>query len=298
MADQFQNPTGLKLLKEVGFVFKTKPVFQKRCPLVLFVCGGKLGEPSIRESFIKWSATALPDFKVLLAEQAFKEVVAQDPRKFIDLALFEKLIADISDCILIFPESVGSWAEVGYFSAIEGVRNKILVVNNLKYEATDSFITLGPISVIDEHSFLKPTLHVSFPDPPTSFDRLEERLSRVKCLRRKHLQYQHYRKLDYRQQLCVVSEIIRILRVVTKQGLIRALSNSYGRPRDLELEFLLSILVGANWVSVHDEFFVPTKSFISLLEIEGTEVDKLSARALFYHQKNDPRAFSFASSWS
>jgi hypothetical protein len=146
MADQFANPTGRKLLEEVGSIFKNKPVFQRRPPHVLFVCGGPIsaGPTSMRRDFIDWAKAALPDFMVLLAEDAFKEALFHHPRKFINLATFERLVAEISDCIIIFPESAGSFAEVGYFSALKDVRTKVLVVNDRKFEGVDSFVTLGP----------------------------------------------------------------------------------------------------------------------------------------------------------
>jgi hypothetical protein len=297
MAGQFQNRSGAKLLTELRLIFKAKPVFQRKTLHVLFVCGGPVAGDSMRAEFIKWAKIALPDFKVLLAEDAFKEALFHDPPKFINLAVFEKLIAEISDVILIFPESAGSLAEVGYFSAIEGVRNKILVVNDRRYEAEDSFVTLGPVSAINAESFLQPALHVCSPGLGIDFSPLEKRLGRIKDrskVRRKLIQHQYFRKLDYGQQLCVLFEIIRILRAVTKEGLSRAIKNAYGRPNELDLEILLSVLVAANWISMRDEFFVPDKSSLSLLEIEGTEIEQLSARALFYYREHDARAYSFA----
>lgn len=74
-----------------------------------------------------------------------------------------------------------------------------------------------------------------------------------------------------------------------------ALSYALGKADVSELEMLLSILVGADWVSLRDEFFLPAKSFDSLVEIEGVDVDVLKVRALYYHKKNDLRAYSVAS---
>src|SRR5262249_3851407 len=149
--------------EEISEVFRTKPVFRRGPPHVLFVCGGPVSgaTASMRGEFINWAKTGLPDFAVLLAEDAFREASFAGPPRFINLARFEKLVADISDCIIIFPESAGSYAEVGYFAAIEEVRTKVLVVNDRKFEAVDSFVSLGPVSTINVDSYLQPALHVS-----------------------------------------------------------------------------------------------------------------------------------------
>jgi len=45
--------------------------------------------------------------------------------KFLNLSQFEYVLAAVADCVVIIPESVGSWAETGYFSAIAGIRKNV-----------------------------------------------------------------------------------------------------------------------------------------------------------------------------
>jgi hypothetical protein len=114
----------------------------------------------MRRQFVDWARTALPDFVVVLAESAFRETLFHDPPEFINLSKFETLVAEISDCVLIFPESAGSFAEVGYFSMVDGVSQKVLIANDLKFQAEESFANLGPISTFNETSWLRPAIHV------------------------------------------------------------------------------------------------------------------------------------------
>jgi hypothetical protein len=292
MADQFASPSGRKLVEEIAGVFRTKPIFRRWPPHVLFVCGGPVsgGTASMRSEFISWARTALPDFTVLLAENAFKEALLHDPPRFINLAIFEKLVAEISDCILIFPESAGSFAEIGYFAAIEEVRTKVLVVNDRRFEAVDSFVSLGPVSAINVDSYLQPALHVNSPGAGIDFNSLDQRLTRTRdrLLRRRKLEHGSYRKLDYGAKFCILLELIRLLRAVTIKGLSRTVSVAFGKPKDLGL--MLSVLVGSGLVLQRDEYFVATNPSISLVDIDDTDVNTLAARALFYHQKHDPRA--------
>jgi hypothetical protein len=296
MADQFASPSGRKLVDEIADIFRTKPIFRRWPPHVLFVCGGPVsGAPSMRSEFISWATMALPDFTVLLAENAFKETLFDGPPIFINLAKFEKLVAEISDCILIFPESAGSLAEIGYFAAIEEVRTKVLVVNDRRFEAVDSFVSLGPVSAINVDSYLQPALHVNSVGTGIDFNALEQRLKRTRdrSSRRRKLEHRPYRKLDYGAKFCILLELIRLLRAVTIEGLRRTVRAAFGKPGDLGL--MLSILVGSRLVVRRDEYFVATNPSISLVDIDETDVNRLIARILFYHQKHDPRAVDMLS---
>jgi len=156
----------------------------------------------------------------VLAENAFKEALFGPPT-FINLARFEKLVAEISDCVLIFPESEGSLAEVGYFAAIEEIRAKVLVVNDRRFEAVDSFVTLGPVSAINVDSYLQPALHVDSPGRGIDFNSLDQRLKRTRqrLSRRRKLEHRPYGRLDYGAKFCLLFELIRLLRAVTLAGL-------------------------------------------------------------------------------
>jgi hypothetical protein len=290
MAAQFATPPGRKLVEEIAKVFRNKPIFRRWPPHVLFVCGGPIGGAvSMRSEFISWAKTALPDFTVVLAENAFKEALFGPPA-FINLAKFEKLVAEISDCVLIFPESDGSLAEVGYFAAVEEIRTKVLVVNDRRFEAVDSFVSLGPVSAINVDSYLQPALHVNSPGTGIDFNSLDQRLRRTRerLSRRRKLDHKPYGKLDYGSKFCLLLELIRLLRAVTLVGLSRTVKAAFGRPTDIEL--ILSILVGAGLVVRRDEYFVATNPTMSLVDIDDADVNTLIARALFYHQKHDPRA--------
>ena len=66
MAKVFSNPAGKRLLASVQQVFKEKNVFYRRDRFIVFVCGGPLGEgqDSLRQQFVQWAASHLPDFVV------------------------------------------------------------------------------------------------------------------------------------------------------------------------------------------------------------------------------------------
>jgi hypothetical protein len=180
----------MRVLESLRIIFQTKPVYLRKQPFFVFVCGGKMGngetalrqqfiqwaehnlpnffcslfvfvcggkigngETSLRQQFIQWAEHNLPNFICLLAEDALKDGFVVGRRKFIDLARFESVIAGIADCVLIFPESPGSFAETGFFSNSKKIRDKTLVINPIDKQK-DSFLNMGPIHTIDRFSFL------------------------------------------------------------------------------------------------------------------------------------------------
>jgi hypothetical protein len=119
-------------------------------PYVL-LCGGEVSTIlapapiSIRDAFLRgnWqSATAGSD---ILQIEEIQEFFEKDS-PYDDLVLFERDIAQISELVLLFSEGPGSFAELGAFSLIEEIREKLLVVIQRKYIARSSFISKGPVA--------------------------------------------------------------------------------------------------------------------------------------------------------
>ena len=57
-------------------------------------------------------------------------------------------MAEVSHAILLFPESVGSYAETGLFSAYQDIRSKVLVAQPREFQTSRSFLADGPIHAI------------------------------------------------------------------------------------------------------------------------------------------------------
>ena len=94
---------------------------------LVFVCGGPAanGANSVRRRFLDWAQNHIEGFRFFLAEAAAKDIMANAEPKFLNLSQFEYVLAAVADCVVIIPESVGSWAETGYFSAIAGIRKNV-----------------------------------------------------------------------------------------------------------------------------------------------------------------------------
>lgn len=87
----------------------------------------------------------VPDLTVRMPEGLFDDLLE---KKAYDLLGLEEMLAHSVDAIVIFPESPGSFAELGAFSGNEALRKKTICVCEAKYKNQLSFINVGPIKIL------------------------------------------------------------------------------------------------------------------------------------------------------
>jgi hypothetical protein len=289
MSQLFSNAAGEQLLGSLRKIFQNKRIYYRKDRFIMFVCGGRFDEAavSLRKGFIEWASRNLPQFVCLMAEDALKDSFAGEGRKFVNLSNFESILADVADCVVIFPESPGSFAEVGFF-ANSKISEKTLVVNPLLLQAVESFLNLGPIDTIGSVSFLKPTILIDaqgVPDFTPIGQRLRERVKWPE--HRERLPYQTFGQFNFKQKLLVVFEVLRLLRLADLATLRQVLQACFnGNPRYQELKHLLMILLAAKFIrrDAESEYFT-TIPGVHLIEIEHLEVEKISAQVLFFYQR-------------
>ncbi|HAM14916.1 MAG TPA: hypothetical protein DCP91_03450 [Eggerthellaceae bacterium] len=80
-----------------------------------------------------------------------EKVLAQYADEFshLDLLVLEKLIADVSDAILLFDESPGSLCELGAFSACDPICHILTAFIPSKYYGESSFAMNGPVKHLE-----------------------------------------------------------------------------------------------------------------------------------------------------
>jgi uncharacterized protein YhfF len=119
---------------------------------LLFLCGGPIDikvdpAPSLRDAFARrQDQTPFERYRFLIAE----ELNGFFPRgKYRDILNFENHIAQISELIVLFSESYGAAAELGAFAMVDEISRRLLVIIDSKNYALDSFITLGPVRMLN-----------------------------------------------------------------------------------------------------------------------------------------------------
>jgi hypothetical protein len=122
-----------------------------RFPSLIFLCGGPISKynngnsyNSCRDIFYRFIKEGCSTIKknIILAEEVFDYF---EHTSYKDLLCFERDLAELSALTVIFLESPGSIAELGSFTVLEKVQDRLLVVIHEEDAHKKSFIWQGPI---------------------------------------------------------------------------------------------------------------------------------------------------------
>jgi hypothetical protein len=288
MSHPFEHPASEKLLERVASHFKDRSTYLLPQNKLVFVCGGPVNQGSARSKFLKWARENISGFRFFLAESAAKDIISGAAPKFLNLAAFESVLADVADVVVIFPESVGSWAETGFFSALPQFQKKCLVVNCVT-EQGDSFLNVGPIQTINESSDYRPVVFVNFGDEEIDFSHVVEKLKRYEHHNKIKVRVENFNAMTGQQQLAFVFYLIQIFPSLNLSGihlLFKRICSRYKRARIAEL---LSILVSTDHVKRRGEdgaLLVANRAIPSLFEIEGIAQNGLLSEHLDYFRQH------------
>jgi hypothetical protein len=292
MEHELDHYDGRQLLVRLGELFNAGGAYQNKELHFVFVCGGKLDPAtgSMRSAFLSWVGPQFPSLIPIRAEAAFQKTQLLNPAEFPNLGRFETLIAGVADCVVIFPESEGSYAELGLFSNIPDIRKKTLVVNLIKYQASNSFLQLGPIDEINVKSRFRPALHVDPNAPPIDFAPIRTILvERLKYReRRKRLAPLKYAQLDLQQKLIASHELIRLFGKISLDALFECFRAVFGDVKQYEIRKLVSLLLGMETIEYLDEMLGPRHHDKSYVEFDkGADPAEFSAKATLVLAKHD-----------
>jgi hypothetical protein len=290
-AGQFDHPAAQKLLDEIKQLFIGRGFYlDLRRPLI-FLCGGKVSprHRNMRSKFMRWAKGNFPSANLVLAESAYAHTKSYRPLDPINLSDFEKLIASIADCVLLFPESAGSFAELGLFSHPGKIQKKMLVAFDTCYQSDESFVVLGPIRTLDRKADLKPAVQLSGPRGSYDFSPIKKRLARFESRpAKKAFVYKPYSSLEPAEKIAVILQIIRTVSFVDQESLYQALRAVFGPVKTHTLKQYLSILVGSGYLREVDSLYVATDLEGFLRVGSPIEFERLKARIMLYYIRNQP----------
>ena len=247
----------------------------------------------MRARFLKYSKTDLHNFRVFLAEDANKDLTLYGVNEFLNIADFENLLADISDCIIIFPESPGSIAELAYFTNSKAAIKKLLVINDVTIQ-NDSFINKGLIDKINSRSLFRPIILMSFHIP--RFHQIKQRLEDRLTKTSKRFEYQEdFYRLTVVQKLFIIFQIIYLFRAIQYEGILQCLTAIFRINQDKQLKHILSILIASKYVERkgddHD-YFVPSVKAEPFLEFRNYDIEQFRIKVTDFYERNYPEIFS------
>lgn len=282
------------ILDGVRDIFSRDQAFYRPRSHLCFVCGAQQ-EESLRGAFLRHlKARSLESPLPVIAEEAIDEFLSDGGGR-LDLADFEVVIADVVDSILIFPESPGSFAELGYFSALPQISSKTLVVNKAEYQGS-SFINQGPIPLINKNSQYHPIPMILPPDLDEGFGNVVTRLigqATGKREYRRRFELGNFSEMPPRQVFVMLYEILRAFGYLTEQNLKFVLRGVVGDYKIELVRKLMALLVAMDYVkrTEHGDYYMG-KEAPALLEYKGSAFDKVRITIMGFYQKHDHEVYA------
>lgn len=124
----------------------------------VLLCGGEVGTirddkpKSLRDALLReGDIPALKDSEFLQVEEVQDFFDKTAPYK--SLVSFESDLAQVCELVLLFPESPGSFAELGSFTRDGEISENLLVAIQSRFLVESSFIAKGPIESLSEYQY-------------------------------------------------------------------------------------------------------------------------------------------------
>ncbi|HAY47825.1 MAG: hypothetical protein CMO04_10890 [Thalassospira sp.] len=213
----------------------------------------------MRTRFREFALESLPEYKIYLPEYSFKNLfdVRDDGYRFLQLDKFEEVVAELSCCVVLFPEAPGSLVELGLFSANEKIVKRLLVVVDSGYDdGKDSFISLGPVSKVNTGSEFRQVFVDAYDG--FNFNKIKNRIEDRHRVSKKHKKIdligRKWPEISQFEKLSIVHWIVDVIRLADVETIVFISKSLFGNTvRKNEVVDLVSILIGSDEFSFFGE---------------------------------------------
>jgi hypothetical protein len=275
----------LAVIGQAASIYRASLPHLARKGFFVFVCGAAKASPpkppTLREQFLQVAPNFMSGSLCLLAESAASDVIDAGEPRFLNLALFERVIAEIADAIVLFTESPGSIAELGYFCAKPSLLSKLLVARDRSYENVESFINVGLIDQVNGQSIFRPVIHLDargVPDFSPIFERIANRAK--SALRMRPFEAGPFGKMSLRDKLIFLHFLINIMGEATYREIVDGIKVFCGDARGVKFDDVLPILCSTGLVT-RDAYdpkrLIYNSKGKSFLEFKGQAYDEMRA---------------------
>lgn len=263
---------------------------------IVFVCGGN-SDTDMRPRFRSFAKDRIPEFEIFFPEFAMEDYFSGEAKEPFDIADFEVLVGDLSHAIVIFPEAPGSFAETGYFSAVERLSRKIILALDTSRQGPDSFLSMGPAKKIASSSIFQPNIQIDYKIP--DFEVIATRLvSRGMAKNKKTFKIEKFHDQSSYELLCLIWKIVSLLSISTIDDITYIMRGLYSSHVSIpKIRHIASILVGAGYLSEIGDYghYFCSSSKKNLLEARDGYLTQESAILLelaAIYQAGDPEFLS------
>jgi hypothetical protein len=145
MSEYIKTELLTQYYEKIDSIFNKIKSYRKHLDIVFIF--GSASDTSYRNKFIEYTKSSESQvFKYITIENIYDNILDFYPQyrgvgaKKIELANLEHEAINNAYSILLFPESFGSCAELGYFSFAEKSRKKMIILNKHKYNNEDTYV--------------------------------------------------------------------------------------------------------------------------------------------------------------
>lgn len=291
-------------LKKFGLALKASPLSLSRADQLIFLCGAN-ARPNVpsarREALKKFIQAISPRYRVVYAEAVFNELakIGSNRKNVLDL---EHEISNIADKIVVVLESPSAFCELGAF-AHPALRDKLVVINDSRFQSESSFINTGPIAAMLEAQ-AKVLWYPMAPNGLTVLDGIGATFNDLRAALHprllpgsKHVEGDIANLAANKPSLYFVHDLVLFTGPVTHEELILVLIQLFGDKSYDILKRLLGVLRSAGLVQSHEigkgTWVYRADSAEPYLTYSGN-ISALTASFRVNHLKNNPRRFSYA----
>lgn len=210
----------------------------KQLPPILLVFGGAISIEtgkecvSFRNVFINHVHGAHHEFmSSIKAPEDYPEW--NDFEGYPNLIEFERDTGCLSSCILLFLESPGAIAELGSFVMDETLRERLLVVITKEHFKQDSYISLGPIKLLQslhdgDDADIEASVYITKSEKPEDFvNEVNELLEVLEQKYTSRPKTQKFTPHNIRDQLLIIADLVELFGALTRSE-IKHLCKSIG----------------------------------------------------------------------
>ena len=237
-----QSPRAIRTIKSA--IMSSKALLKADAILVL-ACGRKPNKssPGGRDLILSYAKKHLKEFQFFIAEKVFELFVDKD----INVLKLEEILLKYCDCVIVVLESQSTFAELGAFAIKKELAKNLLVINDVEFKASQSFISQGPLAEINKVSQFKPVIHIDLKSILRVAPELSKRLSKIKKLKNKTISLRNIDEFNAepKAKMLFLLDMITFFQPIRRIEIIRILTTYFGDEMlDIDIELNLLIALG------------------------------------------------------
>lgn len=243
----------------------------------------KLPPKSCRDAYVQWLSARHPHvYSKVLMPESYDDW--NEFNTYSDLLLFEADLGYVTSAIVIFLEAPGSIAELGAFSQIASLKDRLVIVVTDNRHPRRSFISLGPLRQLEEQDSdsvcVIPTIHGHelLNDIGVVHAAILKKMARNRIKRA-------FSPTEQQHQFALAMELISVVEVVTFTDVKQVLAYFKVDVTESRIRQILFTLEKSNLVQtaryggIH--YYGPLLRGVRYIDFKGKSIDKKFNRVRF-----------------